>query len=62
MVASLRVLARKKRMRLVFTKGRYHGGQQEKKKFMQLVERWETPSWERNISEHGIIQETQITT
>ena len=31
MVASLRVLARKKRMRLVLTKGHYHGGQQENK-------------------------------
>ena len=27
-----------------------------------VVEHWKTPSWERNISEHGIIQHTQIVT
>ena len=30
--------------------------------FVQPVERWKTPSWERNISEHDIIQQTQIVT
>ena len=28
----------------------------------QTVERWKTPSSKRNISEHDIIQYTQITT
>ena len=28
---------------------------------IQPVERWEMPSWERNISENEIIQHTQIT-
>ena len=42
-------------IRLVFTKGRHHGWRQEK------IERWKTPSWEINISEHGIIQHTKIT-
>ena len=28
---------------------------------VQPVERWEMPSWERNISENEIIQHTQIT-
>ena len=33
-----------------------------RKVFMvQPVERWEMPSWERNISENEIIQHTQIT-
>ena len=26
---------------------------------VQLVEHWKMPSWERNISEHDIIQHTQ---
>ena len=34
-----------------------------KKKFLlQHIEFWKTPSWERNMSEHDIIQDTQITT
>ena len=48
-------------IRLLFTKGCHHGWWIEKK-MMQPIERWETPSWERNISEHDIIQHTQITT
>ena len=35
----------------------------EKKFFLvQHVERWKTPSWERNKSDYGIIQYTQIAT
>ena len=30
--------------------------------FVQPVERWLTPSWERIIPEHDIIQQTQIIT
>ena len=33
-----------------------------KKFFLQAVEREKLPSWERNISEHDIIQHKQITT
>ena len=33
-----------------------------KKFFLQAVEREKMPSWERNISEHDIIQHKQITT
>ena len=29
-----------------------------KKFLLQPLERWKTPSWERNISEHDIIQHT----
>ena len=29
---------------------------------LQLVERWRTRSWERNVSEHDITQHAQIAT
>ena len=34
---------------------------EKKNVFDATLARWETPSWERNISERDVIQHTQIT-
>ena len=46
---------------IVFTKGRHHDRRQENV-FLQFVEFKKMSSWERNISEHDIMQHTQIIT
>ena len=44
-------------IRILSTKGRHYSWRQEKK-LVQPIERWKTPSCERSISEHDILQIT----
>ena len=49
-------------IRVVFTESCNNGWLQEKFLWVQPRKHWKMPTWEGTISEHDIIQHTQITT